>query len=76
MGADNQASTVIARMEFRERLASAFQAAYSRAVGGELATTWERARTDHRAGVLAGLAAVLEEIGKLLDENDQPKPGD
>jgi hypothetical protein len=74
-GADNQAARVIARAEFRERLARSFQDAYSKSVSGELATTWDRARTDHRQGVLAGLAMVLVEIGKLLDENEKP-PGE
>ena len=62
MGADNQAERVIARIEFREHLAEVFHRAWRRHV--ELAPPWNGLRPEHRAGTLAGIKAVIEEINQ------------
>lgn len=66
MGADNQADRVIARMEWREELAEIFHRAFRG--HQDLAPPWANVSDKHHEGTIAGIAAVLAEINKRINE--------
>ncbi len=66
MGADNQAERVIARVEYRQHLAKVFHTAFRKVQ--DLAPPWDYASEKHKHAVMAGIAAVLEEIPNLEKE--------